>query len=158
MRTSFLMGLVGGQRAMTPLAAVCVASAQGLLPAGNGAPAWMAHPLAAPATMALALAELAADKLPGAPDRVAPLGLAARFCMSALAGMALASRRDRWAGAALGGAVAVVASYAGWRTRSAATRAFGPVQAGLLEDAAVLAGAVAIVRPPGQRRPYDGAA
>jgi uncharacterized membrane protein len=34
MLASFLMGLVGGQRAMTPLAAVSVASATGNLPDG----------------------------------------------------------------------------------------------------------------------------
>ena len=42
MLASFLMGLVGGQRAMTPLAMVAVASARGELAEDNGAPRLLA--------------------------------------------------------------------------------------------------------------------
>ena len=44
MRKSIEMGLVGGQRAMTPLAAVAIAAARGELPADNGAPRLLANP------------------------------------------------------------------------------------------------------------------
>ncbi|MBE7211199.1 MAG: DUF4126 domain-containing protein, partial [Gluconacetobacter diazotrophicus] len=38
MLAAFLMGLAGGQRAMTPLAAVAIAAAGDRLPAGSAVP------------------------------------------------------------------------------------------------------------------------
>jgi uncharacterized membrane protein len=146
MLASFLMGLVGGQRAMTPLASVAVAAARGELPDDNGAPRLLAHPLVAAGTVALAIGEMAGDKQKTAPDRIVPIGLVARFATSAIAGMALAPRRQRWLGAAVGGVTAVVASYPGWRARCAAMAAYGQTPTGFVEDAAVLAGAATIVR------------
>ena len=146
MLTSFLMGLVGGQRAMTPLAAVSVAAASGALPIDNGAPEIIGHPLAAAAAIALAASEMAGDKMKTAPDRIVPIGLLARFITSALAGAALAPMRQRWGGAALGGSTAVVASYAGWRARMASIPRYGQTSSGLVEDALVIAGAFAIIR------------
>lgn len=146
MLASFLIGLVGGQRAMTPLAAVAVAGARGELPEDSAAPALLSHPLVAAGATALAVAEMAGDKQPTAPDRVVPVGLVARFATSAIAGMALAPRRRRWLGAAVGGATAVAASYVGWRARCAAMARWGQTGTGFVEDAAVLGGAAAIVR------------
>ncbi len=150
MLASFLIGLVGGQRAMTPLAAVSVAAASGALPAGNVTPRILAHPLAAALTVALAAAELAGDKMRTAPDRIVPVGLAARLVTSAIAGAALVPLRQRWLGAAAGGGTALLASYPGWRARIAAIPRYGRVPTGLVEDAIVVAGAVAIVRALGQ--------
>jgi uncharacterized membrane protein len=146
MLASFLMGLVGGQRAITPLAAVSVAAARGDLPADNGAPSALAHPLAAAATVALAAAELAGDKMKSAPDRIVPVGLAARFLAAALAGAALAPFRQRWIGAAVGGTTAVAASYAGWRVRTASIPRYGQTKTGVIEDALAVAAAVAILQ------------
>ncbi len=146
MLASFLMGLVGGQRAMTPLATVAVAGARGELPDDSGAPALLSHPLVAAGAVLLAAAELAGDKQKTAPDRVVPIGLAARFATSAIAGAALASQRQRWLGATVGGVTAVVASYPGWRARCAAMARWGQTRTGFAEDAAVLAGAATIVR------------
>lgn len=149
MLASFLMGLIGGQRAMTPLAAVAVAAARGELPADNGAPKLLAHPLAAAGATLLAFGEMAGDKQPTAPDRIVPIGLAARFVTSAIAGMALVPKGQRWRGAAVGGATAVIASYPGWRARCAAMERWSQARTGFVEDAAVLAGAAAIVRTAG---------
>lgn len=146
MLQSFLMGLVGGQRAMTPLATVAVAAARGELPADNGAPRILAHPLVGAGTLALAAGELAGDKQKTAPDRIVPIGLAARFITSAIAGAALAPRRQRWLAAGIGGVTAVIASYPGWRARCAAMPRYGQTLTGFVEDTAVLAGAAAIVR------------
>ena len=142
----FRMGLVGGQRAMTPLATVAIAAARGELPADNGAPALLANPFVAAGTLALAIGEMAGDKQKTAPDRIVPIGLAARFVTSAIAGAALVPRRHRWLGAAVGGVTAVVASYPGWRLRMASMRRYGQTPTGFVEDAAVIAGAAAIVR------------
>ena len=146
MLASFLMGLVGGQRAMTPLATVAIAAARGELPADNGAPRLLSHPVVAAGALALAMGEMAGDKQKTAPDRIVPIGLAARFATSAIAGAALASRRQRWLGAAIGAATAVIASYPGWRMRMAAMADHGQTPTGLVEDIAVLAAASAIVR------------
>lgn len=146
MLASFLMGLVGGQRAMTPLATVAVAAARGELPRDNGAPRLLGHPLVATGAVALAVAEMAGDKQKSAPDRIVPIGLAARFITSAVAGAALAPRDERLLGAAIGGLTAVASSYFGWRARCAAMERWGQTSTGFVEDAAVLAGAAAIVR------------
>ncbi|TPG46956.1 DUF4126 domain-containing protein [Roseomonas nepalensis] len=146
MLASFLIGLVGGQRALTPLAAVSLAAARGALPPGNGAPSLLASPLAAAGALALAAAELAGDKMRTAPDRIVPVGLAARFATSAIAGAALAPRRQRWLAAALGGTTAVLASYPGWRARIAAIPRHGQTRTGLVEDALVILAAAAILR------------
>ncbi|TRW18134.1 DUF4126 domain-containing protein [Glacieibacterium frigidum] len=146
MLAPFLMGLVGGQRGIAPLAAVSVAAARGELARDNGAPRLIASPLVAAGTLALAVAEMAGDKQKTAPDRIVPIGLAVRFVTNAVAGAALSTHRQRWLGALVGGATAVVASYPGWRARTAAMPRWGQTPTGFVEDAAVLAGAVAIVR------------
>ena len=146
MLASFLIGLVGGQRAMTPLAAVAIAAARDELPVDNGAPRLLANPVVAAGALALAIGEMAGDKQKTAPDRVVAIGLAARFVTSAIAGAALVPRRQRWLGAAVGGVTAVVASYPGWRARMAAIPGYGQTPTGFVEDAAVLGSAVAIVR------------
>ena len=106
--------------------------------------------LVAAATLVLAVGEIAGDKQKTAPDRIVPIGLAARFVTSAIAGAALAPRRQRWLAAAVGGATAVVASYPGWRARVAAMRRYGQTPTGFVEDAAVIGGAVAIARSAGR--------
>jgi len=151
MLASFLIGLVGGQRAMTPLATVSIAAARGELAEDNGAPSIIAHPLVAAGALALAVGEMAGDKQKTAPDRIVPIGLAARFITSAVAGAALAPRRQRWLAAGLAGATAVAASYPGWRARMASMSQYGQVKTGFVEDAAVIAAAVAVTR--GMARP-----
>ena len=146
MLAPFLTGLFAGQRAFTPLAAVAVAIARDELPLPKGAPRILAHPLVAAGALALAVGEMAGDKQRSAPDRVVPIGLAARFATSAIAGAALAPRGQRWLGATVGGVTAVVASYPGWRARLASMKRGGQVSTGFVEDALVLAGAVAVVR------------
>ena len=146
MLSAFLMGLVGGQRAMTPLATVAVSAARGTLPANNGAPRIMAHPLVAAGAVVLAIGEMAGDKQKSAPDRIVPIGLIARFITSAVAGASLSSNRDRWLGAAIGGTTAVLASYPGWRARVATIPRYGQTPTGLIEDALVVAAAAAVVR------------
>lgn len=146
MLASFLMGIVGGQRGVTPIATVAIAAARGELPANNGAPRIIANPLVAAGLLALAVAEYAGDKQKTAPDRIVPIGLAVRFVTSAVAGAALTSKRDRWVGAAIGGITSVAASYVGWRLRMATIPRYGQTLTGFAEEAIVLAGAAAIVR------------
>ncbi|WP_428391323.1 DUF4126 family protein [Lichenicoccus sp.] len=145
MLASLLMGLLGGQRAMMPLAAVSVATAYGRLPARDGALRFIGHPLVAAGAAILAVGEMAGDKQKGAPNRIIPIGLVARFMTSAIAGASLARRRQRWLGAAAGGSIAVAASYAGWRARMACIPRYGRISTGLVEDTFVVLGAVGIL-------------
>lgn len=146
MLSSFLIGLFGGQRALTPLAMVAAAAAREELPADNGAPRLLGHPLVATGAVALAVGEMAGDKMKSAPDRIVPIGIATRFVTSAIAGAAVAPHRQRLLGAAVGGLTAVAVSYLGWRARVAAMSRYGQVSTGFAEDLAVLAGSAAVVR------------
>lgn len=150
MLASILMGLLGGQRAMTPLAAVAVTAALGGLPKQSGALRLLARPLVATGAVAVAAAELAGDKMKSAPDRIVPIGLLTRFAACAVVGASLAPRRQRWLAAALGGTTAVVSSYFGWRARTAAMSRYGQTQTGLVEDAIVVVGAIFIMRNLGR--------
>ena len=127
------------------LAAVSVTAAQGGLPIDNGAPRIIFNPLVAAASVLAAAAELGGDKMNTAPDRIVPIGLAARFITSAIAGAALVPYRERRQDAALGGATAVLASYFGWRARVAAMPRYGQTPTGLVEDAVVIASAIGVV-------------
>lgn len=135
---SILIGLVAGMRSMTPLAAVSEAARRGALPADNGAPALLSHPLVAAATKAVAAGELWGDKLKSAPDRIVPLGMLARVITGAVAGAALAPRRQAVLGGLLGATAAIGASYLTFGARMAAIRRFGQTSTGLVEDAITL--------------------
>lgn len=145
MLASILMGLVGGQRSTIPLAAVAVAAARGHLPRDRAAPGFLRDPAVAAGAVALALAELGGDKMKGAPDRIVPLGLAARTIMAGFACGALAPRGRFREGAAIGAATAVAASFPGWRARVSAMERHGQTPTGLVEDAIVIATAAAIM-------------
>lgn len=70
---SFLIGLVAGQRSMTPLAVVAAGARNGTLPHGAPLAGFIAHPVIAAGTVTLAAAEMAGDKMKTAPDRIVPL-------------------------------------------------------------------------------------
>lgn len=145
---SILMGAVAGARSMTPLAVVTDAARRGALPADNGAPALLAHPLASAGAAALAAGELWGDKLKSAPDRIVIAGLAARLASAGIAGMALAPRRHRIAGGALAAATAIVSSYITFNARMRAIDRYGQTGTGAVEDAIAVASAVAIANVP----------
>lgn len=143
---SILMGIVAGARSMTPLAMVANAARRGELPEGNGAPAFLAHPLVSLGTTALAVYELVGDKQETAPDRIIWPAVVIRSLNAAFAGMALAPRRHRLAAAALTGATAVIASYATFALRMQAMQEHGQASTGFVEDAIVLSAATAAIR------------
>jgi uncharacterized membrane protein len=99
-----------------------------------------------PATMALAVGEMIADKLPTAGDRVAPLPLIGRATIGAVIGAIVAHDHDgdMLAGGLLGAATAVVAAELAFHVRRRL-----PVPnllAGLLEDALVVGIASLVAR------------
>jgi uncharacterized membrane protein len=136
-----LMGLVAGQRAMTPLSALAGAARRGTLPHDNGPARLMAHPLIAAGGVTMAAAEMAGDKMATAPDRTVFLGLLARTISSGFAGAALSPPKRQVAGAALGVGAAIASSYAGLAARKWAMRRWGQTATGFVEDAIVFSAA-----------------
>ncbi|WP_294391788.1 DUF4126 domain-containing protein [uncultured Sphingomonas sp.] len=153
MLRSILIGLVAGQRAMAPLAAVASAARRGVLPAGAPGARLLANPLVVSGAIALAGSEMAGDKLRSAPDRIILPGLIARSVTAAFAGAALAPMEQRKTAAVLAAATAIAASYVGFRLRVRAMRSFGQDVTGFVEDAIVMASgtAVANLNRPVQR-------
>ncbi|KQW66943.1 hypothetical protein ASE17_20055 [Phenylobacterium sp. Root77] len=146
MLNSLLIGMVAGARSITPLAAVSEAARTGALPTDNGAPRYISHPLVAAGTKALAAGELLGDKMTSAPDRIVPAGIAARLVTGALAGAALAPRRQAALGALLGAGGAVAAAYLTFGARMAAMRRYGQKKTGLVEDALTLGATQLVMR------------
>jgi len=72
----------------------------------------------------MAVGEMIFDKLPFAPNRIAPAGLSARLLSGAMCGAAVA-REDETGGALLGIAGALVSSFAGFAIRKGARRVSG---------------------------------
>ncbi|MBJ6123367.1 DUF4126 domain-containing protein [Sphingomonas mollis] len=141
MLRSFLMGLVAGQRAMTPLAALAGAARRGTLPEDNPPARLMALPLISAGGVAMGAAEMAGDKMTTAPDRTVFLGLLARTITSGFAGATLAPPKRQLAGAAIGIGAAIASSYAGLAARKWAMRRWGQTATGFVEDAIVFTAA-----------------
>lgn len=149
---SFLIGLVAGMRSMTPLALVSHAARRDALPRDHGGPQFLSDPRVALGTAAMAVAELAGDKLPFAPDRIVTAGMAARVVTGAVSGAALAPGSARGAAALMGVAGAVGAAYVTFDVRMRAMRRYGQFRTGVVEDAIVLAAAAWIVAGASRRR------
>jgi Predicted membrane protein len=143
----FLIGLVAGQRGITPLAAIAAGTRTGDIPVTLPLQGLLRNPVVAAGTASLAAAEMAGDKMKSAPDRIVTTGLLVRRVTAAYAGAALAPPGRRVLGAAVAAGTAVASSYIGWRLRCAAMRRYGQTKTGFVEDALVLAAALAIASP-----------
>lgn len=104
------------------------------------APTPLDHVAAPVVLTAMATGELVVDKLPFAPDRTQPVSVAFRALSGALVGGSLcaANRRSPVAGAVIGAAGAVAATYAAFHLRRYLTKERGlpDVVVALAEDAA----------------------
>jgi uncharacterized membrane protein len=150
---SILMGAVAGMRAVTPLAAVTNAARTGMLPKDNGAPRILHNRLASAGMLALAGGELAGDKMKSAPDRIVAAGMLARVITGAIAGAALAPRRQLSLGAALGAGAAVGAAYLSFNLRMRAIARYGQKSTGAVEDAIAVGSAALITQDAHRRSP-----
>lgn len=144
MKRAILIGLVAGQRAMTPLAAVATAARRGDLPEGAFARDFLADPAVAGAAAALAALEMAGDKMKSAPDRTVFAGLLARTLTASFAGTVLAPKGKRGQAAVIAVWTAIAASHAGLALRRKAIDRFGQTATGVVEDAAAMATALAV--------------
>jgi len=147
MLRSFLIGLVAGQRGISPLAVIAIATYRREIPAELPLQKLMLNPAVTAGVTALAAAEMAGDKMKSAPDRIVPIGLFVRAITSAYAGAALAPREHRAAGAVVAMGTALVSSYFGWRLRMAAMERYGQTSTGLVEDAVVFGTGLAVANP-----------
>ena len=142
---SLLIGLVAGLRSMTPFAAVAFAARSHRLNQKPEESPLLASRAAVAGASALAAGELLGDKMRSAPDRTIPPGLVARLITGAVAGAALAPRRDRLPASVLGALGAVAGGYVGLAVRKRAMAPYGQTRSGLLEDGFALAATAVIV-------------
>lgn len=147
MLRSFLIGLVAGQRGITPLAVIATATRREEVPAELPLQKLFLNPIIAAGAGTFAAAEMAGDKMKSAPDRTVPIGLAVRSITAAYAGAALAPRERRVLGAAIAVGAALASSYAGLAARKFAMRRFGQTVTGFVEDAVVFGSGLAIANP-----------
>ncbi|NDU99769.1 DUF4126 domain-containing protein [Pseudoroseicyclus tamaricis] len=144
MLRSILMGLVAGQRSMSPLGALAVAAQRDALPHDTPEARLMNVPWIAAGGVTMAALEMAGDKMKTAPDRTVFLGLLARTISAGFAGAALAPPKRQVEGAALGIGAATASSYLGLAARKRAMEEHGQTSTGLIEDGIVFAAALAI--------------
>ncbi|GAB3925524.1 DUF4126 family protein [Mucilaginibacter myungsuensis] len=106
-------------------------------------------PAAANVLTGIAVGELVGDKLPTAPDRIAPVTLVGRCINGAISGAGIykAAGGKWYTGAVLGGITAIAATYGSFYLRKAIVKQahlIDPV-VGLIEDTIVLGAGVALV-------------
>jgi uncharacterized membrane protein len=141
-----VMGAVSGLRSFTGPAIVSEAANRKVLKLDKTPLAWLSSGGAAKTSIALAVAELVADKLPFIPDRTGAPSLVARFLTGALCGAAVAGKRrrnDQIIGAVIGGSAALAAAYAGYQYRKHVK--LPPLVAAVLEDTVAVSAGTAIV-------------
>ena len=144
---AFLIGIVAGLRALTPVAVTSWAAHIGWLPLQNTWLAFLDFTATTYITTALALGELITDKLPKTPSRKVPMQFGDRVLLGGLCGAALGTEAGTILGGLVAGAVgAVVGTLGGAALRARLARAFGKdLIAALLEDAVAIGGALLIV-------------
>ncbi len=145
---AFLIGVVAGLRALTPVAAVSWAARLGRLHLENTWPAFLGYAATPYIISLLAIFELVNDKLPKTPSRKTPPQFIARIITGALSGAALGAAGQAMIGGLLLGAVGAVAgTLAGSELRARLAKAFrgNDLPAALIEDAIAIIGAVILV-------------
>jgi uncharacterized membrane protein len=145
---AFLIGVVAGLRALTPLAAVSWAARLGWLHLDGTWLAFLGYAATPYIFSVLAIGELINDKLPKTPSRKAPPGFAARIVTGTLSGAAFGAVSQSLFGSPVAGALGAVAgTLGGYEFRSRLVKAIGgkDLPIALLEDAIAVGGAFLIV-------------
>jgi uncharacterized membrane protein len=144
---AFLIGIVAGLRAFTPLAVISWAAHVGRLQLQDTWLAFLGFAATAYITTALAVGELVSDKLPRTPSRKVPMQFGTRILLGALCGAALGTEAGAMLGGLFAGAVgAAVGTLGGAALRAQLARVFGKdLPAALLEDVVAIGGALLIV-------------
>ena len=145
---AFLIGVVAGLRALTPLAAVSWAARLGWLHLDNTWLAFLGFAATPYIVSVLAIGELINDKLPKTPSRKAPPGFIARIVTGAFCGGAVCAASQSLIGGLVAGAIGAVAgTLGGYEFRARLVKAIGgkDLPIALLEDVIAVGGAFLIV-------------
>jgi uncharacterized membrane protein len=145
---AFLIGVVAGLRALTPLAATSWAARFGVLQLSGSRLGFLGSTAAPYILTVLAIAELIADKLPKTPSRKTLVPFIVRLVSGGLCGAALGATGQSLLGGLLAGAVgAIVGTLGGYEFRSRLVKAVGghDLPIALLEDAVAIIAAIWIV-------------
>jgi uncharacterized membrane protein len=144
---AFLIGVVAGLRALTPLAAVSWAAYLGRLPLAGSWLAFLGFAATPYIATLLALAELVGDKLPQTPSRKTAMPFVVRVVIGALCGAALGIVGQSMVGGLVAGALGGVAgTLGGYEFRARLVKAIGgnDLPIALLEDAIAVVAAILI--------------
>jgi uncharacterized membrane protein len=130
---SVLLGAASGMRSQLGVATLVARSDASL-------PSIFRQPWTRRLVVVAAAAELVGDKLPAAPSRLAPAGIASRLAMGALAaGLFARTRKAPWPpAAAIGAASAAVAAKVGHDVRARLARSAPDPAVAVVEDAVAL--------------------
>jgi uncharacterized membrane protein len=145
---AFLIGVVAGLRALTPLAAVSWAARWGWLHVENTWLAFFGFAATPYIVSVLAIGELITDKLPKTPSRKAPPGFITRIVTGSICGAAVSAAGQAPIGGLVAGAIGAVAgTLGGYEFRSRLVRAIGgkDLPIALLEDVIAVGSAFLIV-------------
>jgi uncharacterized membrane protein len=144
---AFLIGIVAGLRAFTPVAAVSWASYLGWLHVRGTWLGFLGHPAAAYIFSALALVELVTDKLPVTPSRKVPMQFGARIVLGALCGAAVGISGQSFLGVLMAGVVGAIAgTLGGAATRARLAKALGKdLPAALIEDIVAVSASILLI-------------
>jgi uncharacterized membrane protein len=145
---AFLIGVVAGLRAITPMAAISWGAYLGWLHLQGTWLAFLGFPITSYVLSVLAIGELIGDKLPRAPSRKTPMPFGARIAAGALCGAALGVSSQALMGGLVAGAIGALAgTLGGYELRARLVVAIGgrDLPIALLEDAMAVAGAALIV-------------
>jgi len=145
---AFAIGFMAGLRSLTPPAAVAWAAYLGRL---NLAGSYLAFMTSAPARylfLAAAIGELIGDKVPSAPNRTAPLGLATRLVTGAgsAAALAMAANGSSVLAIATGALGGLAGAFGGFQIRRHLVQKVGipDFAVAIAEDAVAILGSLLI--------------
>jgi uncharacterized membrane protein len=141
---AFLIGVVGGLRALTAPAVTSWAAHLGWLNLAHSPLKFMSSMITVVFFTILACVELVTDQLPSTPARTKPAGLVPRILLGGLCGATVASAGGQALalGAVLGAVGGVVGAFAGYEVRTRLVKALGVPDfvIAVLEDAVAIGG------------------
>jgi uncharacterized membrane protein len=144
---TFIMGVVAGLRALTPLAAVAWGTRLGEWPLIGTHLAWMGNAIMPWVFSVLALGELINDKIPTTPSRKTPPQFIARVLSGALSGAVIGAVDDSLVIGLIAGVLGAIAGTLGGAALRAKLSAVirNDLTAALIEDVLAIGLAIAVV-------------